>query len=81
MACFQVIDLISQRDAIKEHLKDKSEKEKLAWLSTKGEVVKLTSKFNNSNQVYQFTSCLGSVALFFFAENELIFIGDHHTFK
>ena len=81
MACFQVIDLMSQRDAIKEHLKGKSENEKLSWLSSKGDVLKLPKNDENMKQVYQFTSGLGNVALFFFDENEIIFIGDHHTFR
>ena len=80
MACFQVIDLVSQRDAIRNHLMGKSEKEKLAWLSEKGGVLKLPKYEENLEQIYQFTSCLGRVALFFFDENEIIFVGDHHTF-
>lgn len=80
MKCFQVIDLVSQRDAINEHLNQKTAKEKLAWLGTKGEVIQLPRKDDNSKQVYQFTSCLGKVAFFFFNENEIIFVGNHHTF-
>ena len=81
MKCFQVIDLVSQRDAVKEHLKQKSETEKLAWLGTKGEVIQIPKRNDNEKQVYQFTSSLGRVAYFFFDENEIIFVGDHHTFK
>ena len=75
---FQLIDLVSQRDAIRECLPHVSRATFLSWLSQRGELV---PRAIMGREHYFFRSPAGLEAVFFFGdEGALIFVGDHCTF-
>ena len=77
---FVLIDLISQREAVRKVIQNLSVEEKITWLSKHGMVSKLEMP-KNYKQVYCFESTLNLEACFFFDDNnKLVFIGDHTTF-
>ena len=76
---FKIFDILSQREAIKEQLNGKSKEEKLSWLGDRG---KVSQHIISDIEHYIFESSTGMKAGFFFdAEDEIIFIGEHTTFK
>ncbi|MDB9519740.1 hypothetical protein PN466_22615 [Roseofilum reptotaenium CS-1145] len=76
---FHLIDLVGQREAVREHLQGFTEEEMLRWLKAYG---RLEEYYNSAatHQIYIFTSNLGIEAGFFFRKGQMIFIGDHYTF-
>lgn len=80
---FCLIDLISQREAVKAHLNGLSEDKILNWLSMRGKVERFTKRSldKKEKQVYFFTSSIGIEARIFFDNDEMIFIGYHSTLK
>ncbi len=76
---FHLIDLVSQRKALREHLQGFTEEEVLTWLKAHGH---LEQYYNSAatHQIYIFTSNLGIEAGFFFRKGQMIFIGDDCTF-
>lgn len=80
MKDFHLIDLISQRDSVKDLLQGLDEVEILGWLSSKGRVESWPTNFSDGKDIYLFTSILGKEAKFYFFDGELVFLGDHYTF-
>ncbi|MBP0011947.1 MAG: hypothetical protein J7525_02325 [Roseofilum sp. SID3] len=76
---FHLIDLVGQREAVREHLQGFTEEEMLTWLKAYG---RLEEYYNSaaSHQFYIFTSTVGREASFFFRQGQMIFMGDHFTF-
>ena len=74
---FQLIDLVSQREAVREHLGGWSADDILAWLGARGQL----SKRNIFGcDTFFFESTLGFEAVFFFNGDEMIFVADNTTF-
>lgn len=78
MTDFQLIDLISQRAAVRQHLQDRSVDDILAWLAARGQLSRLTL---SGREVFLFESAVGFQAVFFFSGNEMVFVVDNTTFK
>lgn len=74
---FCLIDFISQRKAVKKHLKNLSKEKKLFWLASKGVLTEIRSVFPKT---YKFRSFINMEANFFFNQDEIIFVADHTTF-
>jgi hypothetical protein len=76
---FHLVDLISQRAAVREHLTGKSPAEILEWLATKGRLTHVAPQPSFA-ETYEFESSEGFRAVFFFQGGDMVFIGDHTTF-
>lgn len=76
---FHLVDLVSQRAAVREHLIGKSAAELLAWLATKGRVRRLPTPAG-SVETWVFESTEGLSASFFFDSGGIVFFGNHTTF-
>ena len=74
---FQLVDLVSQRAAVRDHLRGKSNEEILHWLAARGQ---LKRQDVSGRAHFHFESPTGRRALFFFDEGDLVFVGDHTTF-
>jgi ankyrin repeat protein len=74
---FQLVDLVSQREAVRRHLMDWSVANIVAWLAERGE---LTKRSVSGRDVFYFRSTAGREAVFFFDGDEMVFVGDHMTF-
>jgi hypothetical protein len=79
MTTFRLVDLVSQRAAVREHLTGKSPAEILDWLSTKGRVTRIPTQ-PGAAETYEFESAEGFRAAFFFHFGDIVFVGDHTTF-
>lgn len=77
MSEFHLIDLMSQRDAVREQLKGRSPGEVIAWLRRHGGVSKRAVA---GREVFDFVSSTARQATFFFDDGELVFLGDHTAF-
>lgn len=77
MGDFQLIDLVSQRDAFRRHVTGWPVAEIVAWLASRGELAKRSV---SGRDIYYFESAEGREAVFFFDDNEIVFVGDHATF-
>ena len=77
MSEFHVVDLVSQRDAVREHVRGRSEAEIVSWLATQGRLVR---EDVGGREVFVFETAAGRRATFFFDNAELVFVGDHATF-
>jgi len=75
---FQLIDLLSQREAVRHHLKDWPVDDIVKWIAARG---KLSTRTILGRDTYFFESEIGRQAVFFFDGNEIVFLGDHTTFK
>jgi hypothetical protein len=75
---FHLVDLISQRDAVRAHLRGKSAEEIVEWLSRRGRLDRWSVEDRDH---YCFETVFGRQAIFFFDEGDLVFIGDHTTFR
>lgn len=73
---FQLIDLVSQVDAVRKLLAGDTDSEKLGWLSGHGQLDILVQKEPDDKQSYRFTSVLGREAVFFFEGGDFVFIDD-----
>jgi hypothetical protein len=76
---FQLIDLKSQGAAVQRLLRGSSLSDKLAWLSSRGELVEVPPQVGFP-QAYRFESRQGLICLFYLREDEFVFIGDHTTY-
>ncbi|MEM9246511.1 MAG: hypothetical protein AAGA67_12340 [Cyanobacteria bacterium P01_F01_bin.153] len=77
MTDFHLVDLVSQRQAVRQYLRGCSKAEIIAWLSTKGS---LEVRNIQDTEVFDFTSGVGIEDSFFFQQDDFVFIGDHCTF-
>jgi len=73
-----LIDLVSQRDAVRHRLTGKSKDEILLWLGARGRVAKIPTK--GGPETFEFESATGLRAVFFVNGDELVLVGDHTTF-
>jgi hypothetical protein len=81
MSEFHLIDLVSQREAVRQELAGKTHDEILVWLATRGTLTPLPKVGHpNEQHVFRFESLTGREALFFIDGTELVFVGDHSTF-
>jgi hypothetical protein len=76
---FHLVDLVSQRAAVREHLSGKPPAEILEWLATKGRVTRIPT-LPGVRETYEFESLEGRRAVFFFDGDGMGFHGDHTTF-
>jgi len=76
MSEFHIVDLISQREAVREHSRGWSAEEVVAWLATRG---RLSKRAIAGQDVFYFESAAGREAVFFFDGDQLVFVGDHTT--
>ena len=76
---FTIINLVSQASAFSRFVEGWTEEQILAYLSRQGKLE--WQSHMPGKKVYRFESCVGFPALFFFDEGQLIFIGEHSTFK
>ena len=76
---FHLVDLASQRAAVREHLIGKSPAEILEWLATKGRVTRIPTQ-PGFPETYEFESVEGLRTAFFFDGDGFVFVGDHTTF-
>ena len=74
---FRLIDLVSQREAVRQHLRGWSAGEMVAWLAARGQ---LSKRNILGRDTFFFESTLGFEAAFFFNGDEMIFVADHTTF-
>lgn len=74
---FALVDLLAQRDAVRLHLRGRTEPEIVDWLRARG---RLSSIESAGRTIYEFESRAGCSARFFFDSGDLIFLGDHTTF-
>jgi hypothetical protein len=77
MAEFYLVDLVSQRDAVRDHLRGRSKEGVLQWLAARG---LLEQQDVSGRAVFHFESHAGRRATFFFDGDDLVFVGDHTTF-
>ena len=77
---FVLIDLVSQREAVRKLLGDRDADAKLNWIAAHGTIRKI--EHSGKRPTYVFKSPIGFKAGFFFDDaGDFVFIGDHHTFK
>ena len=77
---FALIDLVSQRHAVRKFLRDFDTDSKLEWIAAHGTI--RTFDKSGIRQVYVFESRLGFTAGFFFDDSgDFVFVGDHYTFQ
>jgi len=74
---FRIIDLVSQRDAVREYTEGWSRADVVAWLADQG---RLSWRTISGRETFFFESSAGLHATFFFDGDEVVFVGDHHTF-
>ena len=74
---FNLVDLVSQRDAVRQHLRGMSKTEIVEWLSARGRITQRTS---GDCEIFDFESAAGAQAAFFFDGDNLVFFGDNTTF-
>ena len=76
---FVLIDLVSQRHAVRKYLRDFDTAAKLEWIAAHGSIRTVNSGFR---ETYAFESRLGLTAGFFFDDSgDFVFLGDHYTFQ
>ena len=78
---FHLIDLVSQAAAVQSLLAGCPPDEKIEWLASHGKLAALPVKPAGSRQVFSFESYVGLQCLFFIDGDDLIFIGDHATWR
>jgi len=77
---FVLLDLVSQRHAVRKYLRDLDADAKVKWIASHGTI--RTIDHPGFRLTYVFESRLGFTAGFFFDDSgDFVFIGDHHTFK
>jgi len=77
MSEFHIVDLISQREAIRQHSRGWSADEVVAWLATRG---RLHKRNIAGRDTFFFESAAGREAVFFFDGDQIVFVGEHTTF-
>lgn len=77
---FVLIDLVSQREAVRQLLRDVEPAAKLDWIASWGTIRTIDHR-PNFRLSYAFESRLGFRAGFFFDDDgDFVFLGDHYTF-
>ena len=77
---FALIDLVSQRDAVRQVLRDVDPHAKVEWIASHGTI--RTIDVPDRRLIYVFESRFGFTAGFFFDDmGDFVFLGDHYTFK
>ena|ERR1035437_2127193 len=71
---FHLVDLVSQASAVRRLLSGMTNTEMLAWLSSKGQVDAIPSRYPDQKQAYHFTSVVNREAMFFFDGGDLVFL-------
>jgi hypothetical protein len=80
LADFVLVDLVSQRDAVRVLLRDVDIDNRLEWLKSQG-TVQAIEHSPPFPLTYVFESRLGIIAQFFFNDSgDFVFLGDHSTF-
>ncbi len=80
LANFVLVDLISQRDAVRVVLRNVEMTDRLEWLKSHGTVQSIVHS-PGYPRTYVFESRLGIIAQFFFNDSgDFVFLGDHSTF-
>jgi hypothetical protein len=78
---FVLIDLVSQREAVRNLLRGVDIDARIAWMKTWGTIHTL-DRHANFPQTYVFESRLGITAGFFFDDtDDFVFLGDNTTFR
>lgn len=72
------VDLISQREAVRQHVRGWSVENIVGWLAIRGKVSKRSI---SGQEIFFFESAVGRQAGFFFDNDEMVFLGDHTTFR
>ena len=78
---FVLVDLVSQRDAVRVMLRGVDITNRLEWLKSQGtlQTIEHSPPFQRT---YVFESRLGIIAQFFFNDSgDFVFLGDHSTFQ
>ena len=78
MMAFPIFDLVFQGWALQQHLRGKAQIDKLEWIHSRGRLGALGSP--GKHQVFEFESCMGLEAVFYWDGDRFVFIGDHTTF-
>lgn len=80
LADFVLVDLVSQRDAVRVVLRDVDIANRLEWLKSQG-TVQTIEHSPGYPRAYVFESRLGIIAQYFFNDSgDFVFLGDHSTF-
>ncbi|MGV3484774.1 MAG: hypothetical protein ACO1RT_10180 [Planctomycetaceae bacterium] len=78
---FVLIDLVSQRDAVRALLRDVDTETRLDWIASWG-TLRTVDVPRSFKQAYVFESRTGLTAGFFFDDDgDFVFLGDHFTFR
>lgn len=77
MSEFHIVDLVSQREAVRRHSRGWSADEVVAWLAARG---RLCRRNIAGQDLFFFESAVGCEAVFFFDGDQIVFVGDHTTF-
>ena len=78
---FVLIDLVSQRDAVREFLRDVDTAFKVEWIASWG-TIRVIEHPSGLRRAYAFESRFGFRTGFYFDETgDFVFLGDHYTFK
>ena len=78
---FRLVDLVSQRHAVRLLLAECAQEQKLLWLAQYGEISEIPSLDSEGAIAYRFESRVGLVASFFFGDDDIVFLGEHSTFR
>ena len=77
MKDFPIVDLYSQREAVRNHVSGWTQSEVLGWLANRGRLS--TRQAAHGPAVFWFESSAGIESSFFFKDGDLVFLGDHST--
>jgi hypothetical protein len=75
-----LLDLLSQRHAIAQHLAEVDDDAKLEWLRQRGELTQIQITVP-APPTYRFRSSVGLEAAFFLRDGQFVFLGDHTTIR
>ena len=74
---FHIVDLVSQREAVRQHVRNWPVDEVVAWLAARGRLYKRNIM---GRAHFYFESGVGLQAAFFFDGDQMVFCGYHTTF-
>jgi len=77
MSEFHVVDLVSQREAVRQYARNWTADKVVAWLATRGRLYKRNIMGRDH---FYFESAAGLQAVFFFDGDQMVFCGYHTTF-
>jgi len=77
MGEFHIVDLVSQREAVRQYARNWSNDQLVAWLATRGRLYKRSIVGRDH---FFFESAAGLQAVFFFDGDRMVFVGYHTTF-